>query len=308
MNAPSAETIARALGGSRCGSGWLARCPAHEDKRPSLSIRDGRNGILLNCLAGCDFRAVRDALRALDIMPPFRPGEKPPKPIPAPIGPSADDRKRTETARWLYDRASDFLEETPAALYLRSRAIWEPGRRSCLRYSRLKHPQTGEANVPAIIVPRHDTRTGAVAGVQRVFLTEDGAKYPRLPFVDVDGCTGLSDAKLALGTAPDAWAMLHEATDQIVLAEGAETALAASLLFDRPAWAKCGPFPHKIDLPEHMREVLICADHDPGGNSQRKAERLAAFILGTGRLAAVWTPEALGHDANDTLLARDAAA
>ena len=35
-----AEAIAKALGGRRCGSGWAARCPAHDDRTPSLSIRD----------------------------------------------------------------------------------------------------------------------------------------------------------------------------------------------------------------------------------------------------------------------------
>jgi hypothetical protein len=38
------------------GSGrWLARCPGHEDRSPSLSIRaldDGR--VLINCFAGCE--------------------------------------------------------------------------------------------------------------------------------------------------------------------------------------------------------------------------------------------------------------
>ena len=38
---------------------WSARCPAHEDKNPSLSIgiaEDGR--ILLHCFAGCDVHSV----------------------------------------------------------------------------------------------------------------------------------------------------------------------------------------------------------------------------------------------------------
>lgn len=36
----NAETIAYALGGRKAGSGWTARCPAHEDRMPSLSIRE----------------------------------------------------------------------------------------------------------------------------------------------------------------------------------------------------------------------------------------------------------------------------
>jgi hypothetical protein len=46
------------------GSGrWIARCPAHEDKSPSLSIRaldDGR--VLINCFAGCEPGDVLSAI------------------------------------------------------------------------------------------------------------------------------------------------------------------------------------------------------------------------------------------------------
>jgi len=44
---------------------WLACCPAHEDKSPSLAIKslsDGR--ILINCFAGCDSLSI---LQAIDL-------------------------------------------------------------------------------------------------------------------------------------------------------------------------------------------------------------------------------------------------
>ena len=51
----TAETIAKALGGRKAGSGWTARCPAHDDRTPSLSIRDAENNkVLVRCHAGCD--------------------------------------------------------------------------------------------------------------------------------------------------------------------------------------------------------------------------------------------------------------
>lgn len=37
----------------RCGSGWHALCPAHEDKKQSLSISEADGKILLHCHAGC---------------------------------------------------------------------------------------------------------------------------------------------------------------------------------------------------------------------------------------------------------------
>jgi len=42
---------------------WAARCPAHDDKSPSLSIRENPDGrVLLHCFGGCHVRAVVDAL------------------------------------------------------------------------------------------------------------------------------------------------------------------------------------------------------------------------------------------------------
>ena len=41
------------------GSGWTARCPAHEDKRNSLSITEGSDGrTLLKCFANCTFEEI----------------------------------------------------------------------------------------------------------------------------------------------------------------------------------------------------------------------------------------------------------
>lgn len=42
---------------------WLARCPAHEDRSPSLSIRELDDGrVLVHDFGGCDTQAVLDAL------------------------------------------------------------------------------------------------------------------------------------------------------------------------------------------------------------------------------------------------------
>jgi hypothetical protein len=35
------------------GENWTGRCPAHEDRRPSLSWRDGDSGLVLHCHRGC---------------------------------------------------------------------------------------------------------------------------------------------------------------------------------------------------------------------------------------------------------------
>jgi hypothetical protein len=55
--------LANALGGKPSGNGWLARCPAHDDKEPSLSLSDSEGRILLHCHAGCPQEAVIGVLR-----------------------------------------------------------------------------------------------------------------------------------------------------------------------------------------------------------------------------------------------------
>ncbi|MHB1669993.1 hypothetical protein [Thiomonas sp.] len=42
---------------------WIARCPAHDDKRPSLSIREAEDGkVLLRCWSGCGAAEIVNAL------------------------------------------------------------------------------------------------------------------------------------------------------------------------------------------------------------------------------------------------------
>jgi hypothetical protein len=60
----NAAELAQALKGRRAGRGWKARCPAHEDRTPSLSISAGNGGmVLFKCHAGCPQGQVIDALR-----------------------------------------------------------------------------------------------------------------------------------------------------------------------------------------------------------------------------------------------------
>jgi putative DNA primase/helicase len=44
------------------GGGFIARCPAHDDRRQSLSVREGEKGIVFHCHAGCESFAVCAAL------------------------------------------------------------------------------------------------------------------------------------------------------------------------------------------------------------------------------------------------------
>lgn len=69
------ESIARALNARRSGEGWSAMCPAHEDKKPSLSLRDADGKLLVRCHAGSSQRDVIHALKAKGLWPvrPLKP-------------------------------------------------------------------------------------------------------------------------------------------------------------------------------------------------------------------------------------------
>jgi hypothetical protein len=64
---------------------WIACCPSHKDKSPSLSVRcldDQR--ILVHCFAGCDIDSVLTSigLELSDVMPPTTLGHKKSERIP----------------------------------------------------------------------------------------------------------------------------------------------------------------------------------------------------------------------------------
>jgi DNA primase len=58
------ERIIRGLHARRSGSSYMAKCPSHDDRNPSLSIREVDGKVLLKCHAGCSQSAVIDALKA----------------------------------------------------------------------------------------------------------------------------------------------------------------------------------------------------------------------------------------------------
>ncbi|MEW6572574.1 MAG: CHC2 zinc finger domain-containing protein [Bacillota bacterium] len=75
------DVLPRLISVRKAGHGWVACCPAHDDKHPSLSVGTGRNGrVLLHCYSGCSFHEILSAL-GLDYKPQDdRLPAKPPSP------------------------------------------------------------------------------------------------------------------------------------------------------------------------------------------------------------------------------------
>ncbi len=57
------SVLSQLRGVRRSGTGWIAQCPSHDDREPSLSIGLGTTGLLLlHCFAGCSYPEIRAAL------------------------------------------------------------------------------------------------------------------------------------------------------------------------------------------------------------------------------------------------------
>ena len=120
----NAESLARAIGGRRSGGTWLACCPAHDDREPSLAIRDGDDGrVLVHCHAGCDQKGVIDVLRGRGLWDQGEPSSAlrsrrtPPCPVRDP-----DASGRIEAALRIWE-AAHHPRGTLVATYLKSRGL-----------------------------------------------------------------------------------------------------------------------------------------------------------------------------------------
>jgi putative DNA primase/helicase len=283
---PGLEQEARALverlGGSWSPLGGMCRCPAHDDRTPSLSVRVGRRRLLLHCFAGC--RAA-DIIRALGSAGLIDPG---------PAG--APDRGREPAAAAPLSRAAvrvwgggRAILDTPTGRYLAARGLEtaSPELRHHPRTPHGRHPFT--CFRPAMIAAVRDD-SGLVA-VHRSFLD------PRRPCL-----AALPAPRCGLGRFGRGAVRLGGIASRLGLAEGIETALSASLLFGVPCWATLGTERFGlIAIPAEVTGLLLFLDNDAGG---RRAEALAREAFAHLPNIESHYPRRPGDDWNDVLRGR----
>ena len=292
-----AETIAKALGGRRSGRGWVARCPAHDDRNPSLSIAEGRAGRpVLFCFAGCQWPEIRDALQAKGLWPDHglyatarydhvSPAWRCPDP-------ERNQRHRIDPARRLWAAVRPITDRDPAGRYLASRGLPGPWPATLRFVPRVRHPKG--ASVPALVAaacrwPDHDP-----VAVQLTALTADGRKASVEPLRWTRGVLRGAAVRLA------PWSQYRP----IVLVEGTEDGLAAlRALPDVTPWPVLGASNAAHVVVPEGAEVILALD---GDNAGRQASAVAAETLsGQGHRVRIATlPE--GRDLNDLLQAVDA--
>jgi putative DNA primase/helicase len=289
----TAESIARALGGRCAGATWMARCPAHEDRVPSLSISSGRNGkVLVRCHAGCDQRDVivilrerglwEAAGRALGRFARKRQDGGSDKP-------DADALKRSEAAFAMW-QASRPVGGTAVATYLRSRGLDLPASPALRFHAGLKHPSGGVWSAMVALVT-HGV-TGSPIAVHRTFLTRDGG-----------GKAPVDPAKMMLGPCRGGAVRLAEAGDLLMIGEGIETCLAAMQATGNGVWAALSTSGlRSLDLPRDVRDVIVLADGDEPGEAA--AQDCARRWKREGRRVRIARPPQ-GMDFNDLLKGRN---
>ena len=134
---------------------------------------------------------------------------------------------------------------------------------------------------------------GGFLGVQRTYLDSTGA-----------GKANVEPARASLGSLSGGAVRLAEPEHgrPLLAGEGIESTAAAMALFDLPGFAAIGTGGLRaIELPEHVRDVVIAADRDAGGEGQLAAAALAERLEAEGRRVRIELPPFVG-DWNDVLL------
>jgi hypothetical protein len=285
-----AKFIAKALHGHKSGSGFVARCPAHNDRNPSLSIRDGHGGkVLIKCHKGCSQADVLAELKSRHLWPdrgrrPFMRGSfkatlQPQDPPPSELGFNHFARSIWEAA----EEANDTLVST----YLLSRGITHYLPKTLRFSSALKHP-SGQKH-PAMIGLVTSGIDNTPIGIHRTYLAHDGKGKASLP-----------QTKLMLGQCGGGAVRIQDATDLVMVGEGIETCLSAMQSTGIPAWAALSTSGMKaLMLPKAIKEVIILVDGDEAG--EVAAQSCAARWKQEGRRVKLARPPK-GSDFNDMLI------
>jgi putative DNA primase/helicase len=285
----SAETIAKALLGHETGGSWMARCPAHDDRKPSLSIRQGDDGkVLVRCHAGCEQAHLITVLRSRGL---WEYGDRHGRFIRRqPIRPAGESdsqhAKRVEAALAIWNAARP-AHGTPVERYLGSRGLHLPPPPTLRFHSSLKHPSGGIWPAMVALVTRGSD--DMPLAIHRTFLARDGGnKAPVDP------------QRMMLGPCRGGAVRFAAPGDVLMVGEGIETCLAAMQATGNATWAALSTSGLRaLDLPEDVRDFIVLADGDDAGETAARDCALR-WTQGGRRVRIARPPQ--GMDFNDMLM------
>lgn len=282
----SAVEITRALKGQWMGRYGLVCCPAHVDKKPSLQISDGGADVSVHCHAGCDFRAVRDALRSQGLLQGLDSSVSAPS-IAPPADDREDDQERIERARTIWNACKP-IAGTLAETYLRGRGIRISLPATLRFHPALKDPHS-QRIYPAMVAGVTVWPSRKVIAIHRTFLNAEGT-----------GKAPILAPKAMLGPVRGGAVRFGSAEPLMCMAEGIESALSLMQSTSMPVWACLSTSGLRgVVLPTLplASEVVIGADNDPPGLAA--ADYAATLWTSHGRAVRIAKPPCAGQDFND---------
>lgn len=285
----TASELAKALGGHRAGAAWMARCPAHEDHTPSLSISDATGGrVLVRCHAGCQQETVIATLRECGLWAQqrTRPTTQLSRRASAAGNLDPGEGRRTQAALRVWDCAKP-ATGTLIETYLASRGIHLAPSASLRFHPQLKHPSGG--HWPAMVAVVTNGTSGSPIAIHRTYLARDGG-----------GKAPVEPERLMLGPCRGGVVRLAKPGGVLMVGEGVETCLAAMQASGHPAWAALSTSGlRSLELPTDVRDVIVLADGDVAGEAA--ATNCAQRWRHQGRRVCVARPPR-GLDFNDLLV------
>lgn len=282
-------------------SGKHGPCPICREGKDRFRFDDKNQvgtWICSKCGAGDGFKLVM-LLKGLDFIGAKAEVEKHLGAVPAtpPKPERSDDDKRAALNR-MWTRATPITVADAAGRFLfsRTRLTEFPG---CLRFvPDLVYLDDTPSRHPAMIA-RVSGPDGKPVTLHRTYLTPEGGK-----------AAVEAPRRLMEGVCPPGSAVrLAEAGPVLGVAEGIETALAASSLFRVPVWATINTSILKTFMPPPgVRRLIIFADNDSKFGGQAAAFSLAYRLAGSDLTVDVEIPPKTGTDWNDVFLEKKGAA
>src|SRR3546814_9716901 len=114
-----------------------------------------------------------------------------------------------------------------------------------------------------VLIASIDGPDGSMVGLHRTYLQPNGTK------LDV------ANPRMTLGQVRGGAIRLGEASGKLIVCEGLEDGLTLHEGLGIPVWVACGAaFMRHMVIPETVRTLIIAADNDAAGESDRKSTRL----------------------------------
>ena len=198
-----------------------------------------------------------------------------------------DEDERRAALRSLWAQTVPMQKGDLADVYLAGRGLGEVIYPPALRFGRAV--RDGEGGVRPCMVAVVSGPDGKPVTLHRTFLRPDGLGKAEMA----------APRKLMPGSIPSGSAvrLVDNPGPVLGIAEGIETALAASARFEIPVWSAINStILAQWEPPEGTREVVVFGDHDPKFGGQAAAYRLAHRMAVRGIEASVQIPPEVGRD------------